>query len=74
MNDFIPKSPVIYNYFYKEHTEIDDELLYNTQQQDPVLKQLLFWKKYKIPPPPQPRHSQSEKIKGYYTTTDVFEI
>ena len=47
MGDFIPKSPAIYNYFYEEQTEIDDTLLYKTQQQDPVLRHLLFWKQYK---------------------------
>ena len=51
MDDFIPKSPTIYKCFYQEQTEIDDKLLYNTQQQDPVLRQLLFWKKYKNFPP-----------------------
>ena len=34
MDDFIPKSPTIYNYFYEEETEIDDKLLYNTQKPD----------------------------------------
>ena len=44
MDDFIPKSPTIYNYFYEEQIEIDDKLLYDTQQQDPVIRQLLLWK------------------------------
>ena len=51
MDGFIPKLTTIYNYFYKEKTEIDDKLLYDTQQQDPVIKQLLLWKKYKKFPP-----------------------
>ena len=46
MDGFIPKSPTIYNYFYEEQTEVNDTLLYKTQQQDPVLRQLLFWKQY----------------------------
>ena len=61
MDDFLPKSPIIYNYFYEAQTEIDDKLLYDTQQQDPVIRQLLFWKKYKNLP--QPLHSPSEQIK-----------
>ena len=47
MDDFIPKSPTLYNYFYAEQTETSDKLLYETQQQDPVLRQLLLWKQYK---------------------------
>ena len=47
MDDFIPKSPTICNYFYEKQTEINDKLLYDTQQQDPVIRQLLLWKKYK---------------------------
>ena len=42
MADFKPKSPTIYNYFYEEQTETDDKILYDTQQQDTVLKQFLF--------------------------------
>ena len=42
MDDFIPKSPVIYNYFYNEQTELDDTLLYEAQLQDPVLRHLYF--------------------------------
>ena len=55
MDDFIPKSPLLYNYFYREQTEINDTLLYQTQQQDPVLRNLLLWKHYKNFP--QPFHS-----------------
>ena len=44
MDDFIPYSPTLYNYFYEEQTEINDTLLYETQQQDPVLRQPLLWK------------------------------
>ena len=51
MDNFIPKSPTIHNYFYEEQTEIDDTLLYKPQQQDPVLRQLLFLKQYKNFPP-----------------------
>ena len=44
MDDFIPKSPQIYKFFYSENTEITDVLLYEAQQQDPVIQQLLLWK------------------------------
>ena len=47
MDNFIPQSPRIYNFFYTENTEITDALLYEAQQQDPVIRQLLLWKKYK---------------------------
>ena len=47
MDDFKPKYPRIYNFFYKEKTEIIDVLLYEAQQQDPVIRQLILWKKYK---------------------------
>ena len=53
MDDFITKSPTLYNYFYEEQLEVNDKLLYKTQQQDPVLRQLLLWKQYKnLPPTP----------------------
>ena len=45
--DFIPKSPKLYNYFYSEQTELNDTLLYEAQNQDPVTRQLLIWKRYK---------------------------
>ena len=51
MDDFIQKSPIIYNYFYEEQTEVNDTHLYKTQQQDTVLKQLLLWKQFKNFPP-----------------------
>ena len=51
MDDFIPKSPTLYNYFYEEQTEMNDTLLYETQQ-DPVFRQLLLWKHYKNFPQP----------------------
>ena len=47
MDDFIPKSPEIYNFFYSEETELTDTLLYEAQQQDPIIRKLLLWKKYK---------------------------
>ena len=53
MEDFIPMSPTFFNYFYEEQTEVNDTLLYKTQQQDPVLGQFFLWKHYK---PPQPLH------------------
>ena len=47
MDDIIPKSPDLYNYFYSEQTDLNDTLLFEAQQQDPVLRQLLLWKRYK---------------------------
>ena len=54
LDDFVPKYPEIYNCFYSEQTEINYNLLYETQQQDPVIRQLLLWKKHKNYPPPRP--------------------
>ena len=50
MNDFIPKPPTIYNYFSNEQTELNDTFLYVAQQQDPVIRQLFLWKRFKIYP------------------------
>ena len=50
MDDFIPQSPRIYNFFHTENTEITDALLYEAQQQDQVIRQLPLWKKYKNRP------------------------
>ena len=44
MDDFIPKSPEIYKIFYCQQMEITDIFFRETQQQDPVLRQILFWK------------------------------
>ena len=52
MDDFIRKSSTLYNYFYEEQTKIIDILLYELQQQDPVIRQLLLWKRNKNPPTP----------------------
>ena len=46
MDDFKPKSAEIYNFFYPATTEINETLLYEAQKQDPVIRQLLFWKRY----------------------------
>ena len=62
MEDFIPKSPILYNYSYEEQTEINDMLLYETRQQDPVLRQLLLWKRYKIFPLPFTNNTSEQKI------------
>ena len=35
MDDFIPKSRTLYNYFYEEQSEINDTLLYQTQKTRP---------------------------------------
>ena len=50
MDDFILKSPELCNLFYSEQTELNDTFLYEAQQQDPVLRQLLLWKRYKKHP------------------------
>ena len=42
LDDFVPKYPEVFNYFYNEQT-----LLYETQQQDTAFRQLEFWKKHK---------------------------
>ena len=47
MDDFIPQSAQIYIFFYTGITEITEALLYEAKQQDPVIRQLLLWKKYK---------------------------
>ena len=47
MDDFVPQSPQIYIFFYTSTTKITDTLLFEAQQQDPVIRQLLLWKKYK---------------------------
>ena len=60
LDNFITKSPEIYNCFYNEQTVINDTLLFETQQQDPVIRQILLWKKYKNPPP---LHYLSEQTK-----------
>ena len=51
MDDIIQKSPDFYNYFHSEQTQLNDTLLYEAQQQDSVLRQLLLWKGYKNTPP-----------------------
>ena len=50
LDDFIPKSPEVCDYIYNEQTERNDTPLYEAQQQDPVIRQLLLWKKYKNHP------------------------
>ena len=52
MDDFIPNAPTLYNYFYEEQTAIKDSFFYETQQQEPVLRQLLLAKHYKNFPQP----------------------
>ena len=51
LDDFIPSSPKIYIYFYHQNTILDNTLLYQAQQQDPVIRQLILWKTYKNHPP-----------------------
>ena len=34
MDDFIPKSPELYSYFYSEQMDLNNTLLYEAQQQD----------------------------------------
>ena len=47
MDDFIPTFPAIYNFFYHEHTEDNETLLYEAKEQDTVIRQLLLCKRYK---------------------------
>ena len=54
MDDFVPNSPKKYKYFYEENTELNKTFLYETQQQDPIIRQLLLWKRYKNFPLPTP--------------------
>ena len=66
MDDFIPNSPTIYNYFYERKYRIKR----NTSLRNPTTrpsKQTTFTlEKYKIPPPPAPHHKRSELTKVYY--------
>ena len=62
---FIPKSPIIYNFFNPEDTEITDVLLYEAQQQDPVIRQLLLWKK-KFPNTPSLTIRANKGLLHYY--------
>ena len=75
MDDFISKFPNRCNYFYEEQTVINDTLLYETQQQDPVLIQLLLWKQYKnFPPTPSLTIRANKKILRYYRRFQNFSI
>ena len=47
MDDFIPKSPTLNNYFYEENTELSNTILHETQQQHSVITELLFSKRQK---------------------------
>ena len=49
MDDFIPKSPEIFSYFFDKQTEVTDTFLQETQQKYSVLRQLLFCKKKQKP-------------------------
>ena len=69
LDDFIPSSPKIYNYFYHQNTILDNTILYQAQQQDPVIRQLILWKTYKNHP--LCHHFQSALTKNYYTITDA---
>ena len=67
MDNFIPKSPTLYNYFYEGQTEVNDTLLYKTQQQYPVLRQRLFWKQYKnFPQTPSLTIQANKRLLHYY--------
>ena len=72
MDDFIPKSPTLYNYFYEEQTEVKDTLLYQTQQQDPVLRQLILWKQYKFPPNPFTHYTSNSRLIALVLTFPKF--
>ena len=45
MDDFIPKSANVYDYFYNKQTEITDIFSQETQQQDSVPRQIFHLKK-----------------------------
>ena len=65
-------SPTLYNYFYEEQTEINDMLLYETQQQDPVLRQLLIWKHYRnFPPTPSLTIRANKGLLIYYRISKI---
>ena len=51
LDNFVPKSPENYNCLLNEQTEKNDRLLHETEQQDPVIRQLLLWRKHKNYPP-----------------------
>ena len=75
MDDFIPKSPTIFNYFYEEQTEVNDTLLYKTKQQDPVLRPLLLWKQYKnFPPTPSLTIQANRGLLHYYRRFENLSI
>ena len=67
MDILLPKSPTIYNYFYNEQTELIDTLLYEAQQQDPVIRQLFLLKCYKnYPSTPSLTIRASKGLLHYY--------
>ena len=69
LDDFVSKSPEIYNYVYNEQTEKNDTLLYETQQQDPVIRQLFLRKKYKkYPFNPSLTIRTNKGLLNYYRT------
>ena len=74
MDDFIPKSPTLQYYFYEEQSEINDKLLYQTQQQDPVLKQLLLWKHNKNFPTPSLTIRANKVLLHYYRSFQNLSI
>ena len=75
MDDFIPKSPTLYDYFYKEQTEINNTLLYQTQLQDPVLRQNFLWKNYKnLPPTPSLTVRANKGLLHYYRRSQNLSI
>ena len=52
MDDFVPKTPTLCNSCYYEQTELNDTLLYEAQQQDPVTLQLFLSNVIRITLPP----------------------
>ena len=65
MDGFVPKSQTLYNYFY-ENTEFKETFLYEMQQQDPIIRQLLFWKRYKNSPNPSLTIRANKGLLQYY--------
>ena len=66
MDDFVPPSPKIYNYFYHENTTLDETLLNEAQQQDPAIRQLILWKTYTPIPLPSLTIRANKGLLHYY--------
>ena len=75
MDDYIPKSQKLYIQFSSEQTELNDTLLYETQQQDPVFRQLLLWKRSKnYPSIPSLTIRANKGLLHYYRRFPILSI